>query len=75
MIFFIVLAAVTWSVFARVSVGAAPERAYVVRAGDTLWEIAASEYDGDPRRGVWLIRERNGLDGAVVRPGQRLLLP
>jgi hypothetical protein len=47
-----------------------------VRPGDTLWEIATRQYDGDPREGVWRIRERNGLrsDGGLL-PGQLLILP
>jgi nucleoid-associated protein YgaU len=61
---------------ARPSSGAAPEERYVVRSGDTLWDVAASRYGGDPRKGVWLIRERNGLDeAAALRPGLVLMLP
>ena len=66
---------VVWAVFVRASEGAAPERAYVVRAGDTLWSIAERTYGGDPREGVWRIQRRNGLDGALIRPGERLILP
>ena len=71
----VVVVFVAWSVFARVSVGASPERSYLVRSGDPLWSIAEREYGGDRRKGVWLIRERNGLDSPAVRPGQRLRLP
>jgi nucleoid-associated protein YgaU len=60
---------------ARTSNGAAPGATYVVRAGDTLWSIAAAHYGGDVREGVWRLQERNGIDGARVRPGQRLVLP
>ena len=74
-IFVVALVLVAWSVFARASVGASPERSYVVRQGDTLWGIAAREYGGDPRKGVWLIRERNGLTDSALRTGQRLRLP
>jgi nucleoid-associated protein YgaU len=69
------VALAAWGAFVRPSVGAAPERLYVVRAGDTLWTIAARTYGGDPREGVWRVRERNGLDGSLIRPGQRLVLP
>ena len=63
------------SVVARAGEGAGPERRYVVRAYDTLWAIALREYGGDPREGVWEIRERNGLSGTTLRPGQVLVLP
>lgn len=48
---------------------------YVVERGDTLWEIAAHRYGGDPREGVWLIRERNGIGAEPIQPGQVLVLP
>ena len=48
---------------------------YRVRAYDTLWTIASAHYAGDPREGVWRIQQANGLAGATVRPGQRLVLP
>ena len=60
---------------ARPSSGAAPEARYVVQPGDTLWSLAADRYGGDPRKGVWRIDERNGIDGDVLVPGQVLMLP
>lgn len=60
---------------ARPTSGAAPETRYVVKAGDTLWEIAESHYAGDPREAVWRIEQRNGLAGAEIVPGQVLVLP
>jgi hypothetical protein len=60
---------------ARPSRGAGPETRYVVRPGDTLWEIAAARYAGDPRKAVWRISERNGLHGGALRPGTVLYLP
>ncbi len=60
---------------ARPSQGAGPEERYVVRAGDTLWQLAAERYGGDPREGVWRIRERNGLQGGVLPVGAILYLP
>ena len=50
--------------------------AYVVRAGDTLWDIAQAETGGrDPRPLVDAIVAVNQLDDPTVRPGQRLLVP
>jgi len=60
---------------ARPTSGAAPETRYVVEAGDTLWEIAKSYYDGDPREAIWRIEQRNDLRGATLQPGQELVLP
>jgi nucleoid-associated protein YgaU len=69
------LAALIVAVAARQSTGAGPERAYVVRPGDTLWAIAAARYGGDPREAVWKIERRNHLSSALIHPGQRLVLP
>ena len=63
-----------WAAFARSSDASGPERRYVVQPYDTLWTIAASGY-GDPRKGVWEIRERNDLEGSTIVPGQVLVLP
>jgi LysM repeat protein len=60
---------------ARPSSGAAPETRYVVRPGDTLWEIAVDRYGGDPREAVWKIEQRNDLHGQPLQPGQLLVLP
>jgi LysM repeat protein len=70
-----VVAALLWSVVAAGSDGAGAPRAYVVKPYDTLWSIAVAHYAGDPRDGVWKLREHNGLDGTLIRPGQRLLVP
>ena len=63
-----------WAAFARSSDASGPERRYVVQPYDTLWSIASSGYS-DPRQGVWEIKERNGLRGATIVPGQVLVLP
>lgn len=70
-----VLVALVVGTIAHTSSGAGEAHAYVVRAADTLWSIAARRYGGDPREGVWKIARRNHLDGTLIRPGQRLVLP
>ena len=67
--------AVLWALFANDTSASGPEQRYRVRPGDTLWVIATATFAGDPREGVWQIRERNGLDGATIVPGQVLVLP
>lgn len=69
------VAVVAWALLARDSGAGGPERAYRVQAGDTLWSIAATSYGGDPREGVWKLRERNHLAGTTIAPGQLLRLP
>jgi len=74
----ILLAALTliaWAIVARASQGAGPTVRYTVKPGDTLWSIAVRHYAGDPRDGIWKIERRNHLTGAVIQPGQRLLIP
>ena len=47
-----------------------------VHQGDSLWAIAESvSPHGDPRVVIDEIIRLNGLDDAVVEPGQRLALP
>jgi hypothetical protein len=71
----IAVAAVLLLAVARPSGGSTGEESYVVRPGDTLWGLATARYGGDPREGVWRIRERNGLDGDVLAAGTVLYLP
>ncbi len=70
-----VAAVALWALFARDSGAGGPERSYRVEPGDTLWSIAATSFGGDPREGVWKLRERNHLAGTTIAPGQLLLLP
>ena len=68
-------AALVVAVAARQSSGAGHPQTYVVRPGDTLWSIATAHYADDPREGIWKIERRNGLPGATIQPGERLVLP
>lgn len=66
---------VLWALFAGESGASGPERSYRVKPGDTLWSIATDTFAGDPREGVWKLRDRNGLETATIVPGQVLVLP
>ncbi|HZR52398.1 MAG TPA: LysM peptidoglycan-binding domain-containing protein [Streptosporangiaceae bacterium] len=47
-----------------------------VRPGESLWSVAeAADPDADTRIVVQEIIELNGLNGMVVNPGERLLVP
>jgi nucleoid-associated protein YgaU len=64
-----------WAFFAGQSGAGGPERSYRVKPGDTLWSIAERTFAGDPREGVWELRERNGLASTTIAPGQVLVVP
>lgn len=70
-----VTALLLWALFARDSGADSPFTTYRVQAGDTLWSIALAHHAGDPREGVWELRERNRLPGTTIQPGQVLVLP
>jgi len=70
-----VAAVVLWALFAGETGAGGPERQYRVQAGDTLWLIAVHTFPGDPREGVWELKERNDLPSATIVPGQVLVLP
>lgn len=55
----------------------APPVRYTVAPGDTLWSIVAEHYppSEDPRVMVEEVRDENGLEGYLIRPGARLELP
>jgi LysM repeat protein len=69
------LAALVLGYAAHGSSGAGPKRTYVVRRGDTLWSIAAKNYAGDPRQGIWQLQQTNHLATATITPGEKLVLP
>ena len=51
-----------------------PAAVYVVRPGDTLWDLAAAlAPDRDPRVVVAALERSAG--GSTLRPGQRIVLP
>ena len=70
-----VAAVVLWALFAGETGAGGPERQYRVQPGDTLWSIAVRTFPGDPREGVWELKERNDLGSATIVPGQVLVLP
>ncbi len=64
-----------WALFAGETGAGGPERNYRVEPGDTLWSIAMRTFPGDPREGVWELREQNDLETSTIVPGQVLVLP
>jgi len=71
----LLLLTVAVALAARPSGGAGREQLYIVRPYDTLWSIAAGHYAGDPRDAISRIERRNHVRDALIRPGQRLVLP
>jgi hypothetical protein len=64
--------------YASAGAGAgSPPDSYTVAPGDTLWKVATEHYppSEDPRAVIEAIREENGLDSYLIRPGMRLQLP
>ena len=57
---------------------ASPEELIVtVSAGDTLWDIAKRYVEGkdDIRFVIYMIKKRNELKDANIKPGQKLIIP
>lgn len=48
---------------------------YVVTKGDTLFKIATTFCEGDPRKAVQMIQEENGLNDPTIFSGQVLSIP
>ncbi len=49
----------------------------IVKEGDTLWDIAKcfNNKNKDVRKVVYIIKKFNGLNNAVIYPGQELKIP
>jgi nucleoid-associated protein YgaU len=52
-------------------------QAVVVGQGDTLWQLVQKHYDykGDIRRAIYEVRQINGMQDALIVPGQVVYIP
>ena len=71
----VLVAVLVWAVLARDTGASGKPRHHTVQSGETLWTIAAAQYGGDPRSGVWRLQEANDLNGSTIVPGQHLVVP
>ncbi|MCA0757946.1 LysM peptidoglycan-binding domain-containing protein [Paenibacillus sp. N4] len=53
------------------------EQIVTVSSGDTLWDIAKRYVEGkdDTRFVIYMIKKRNELKDANIKPGQKLIIP
>lgn len=60
----------------RSAEGAHADATYVVRSGDTLWDVAQQVAPRqDPRVVVQLLEDANRVDAGSLVPGQTLVIP
>jgi len=73
----LVLAAILVIATGRLAYGSGPVAVdtVVVAPGDTVWNIAAAHYRGDPRPHVEAILQVNHLSSPLLTPGQSLMIP
>jgi len=73
----LVLAAALVFATSRLAYGSGPQASdrVIVAPGDTVWSIAATHYQGDPRPHVEAILQANRLPTPLLTPGQSLQLP
>jgi len=74
----VLLLALCWIVSVQAREPDMPDRysLHLVQAGDPLWGISRQYMpDTDPRLGVEWISRANGLEGAIIRPGDILNVP
>jgi hypothetical protein len=69
------VAVLVWSAVARSSQAHGGRHVITVRPYETLWTIAERHYAGNVQAAIWRIEHANHLEGADLRPGERLVLP
>lgn len=63
-------------IFAADAPSAQLQKVHVVAVGESLWGLARrSGAQKDPRRFIYEVQVLNGLSGAGLTPGQKLIIP